>query len=40
VPALPDSLVVLRERDYRLLFGAQAVSLLGDGMSTSRWHSP
>jgi hypothetical protein len=29
---LPDSLGVLRERDYRLLFGAQAVSLLGDGM--------
>jgi MFS family permease len=28
----PDSLGVLRERDYRLLFGAQAISLLGDGM--------
>jgi predicted MFS family arabinose efflux permease len=32
VRALPDSLGVLHERDYRLLFGAQAVSLLGDGM--------
>ena len=30
--ALPDSIAVLREREYRLLFGAQAVSLLGDGM--------
>jgi predicted MFS family arabinose efflux permease len=29
---LPDSVAVLREREYRLLFGAQAVSLLGDGM--------
>ncbi len=29
---MPDSLAVLRERDYRLLFGAQAASLLGDGM--------
>ncbi|MEA2241631.1 MAG: hypothetical protein QOD24_1187, partial [Solirubrobacteraceae bacterium] len=32
MPSLPDSLGVLRERDYRLLFGAQTVSLLGDGM--------
>jgi len=30
-PAVPD---VLRERDYRLLFGAQATSLLGDQMAT------
>src|SRR4051812_38486117 len=30
-PAVPD---VLRERDYRLLFGAQAASLLGDQMVT------
>jgi hypothetical protein len=29
VPRVPD---VLRERDYRLLFGAQATSLLGDQM--------
>jgi predicted MFS family arabinose efflux permease len=29
---LPASLSVLRERDYRLLFCGQAVSLLGDGM--------
>ena len=29
---LPASLEVLRERDYRLLFCGQAVSLLGDGM--------
>jgi predicted MFS family arabinose efflux permease len=32
MPALRESLGVLRQRDYRLLFGAQAVSLLGDGM--------
>jgi hypothetical protein len=29
---LPASLAVLRERDFRLLFCGQAVSLLGDGM--------
>jgi MFS family permease len=29
---LPASLAVLREREYRLLFCGQAVSLLGDGM--------
>ncbi|WP_051324632.1 MFS transporter [Candidatus Solirubrobacter pratensis] len=29
---LPDSLAVLRERDYRLLFSGYAASLLGDGM--------
>ncbi|HSD78175.1 MAG TPA: MFS transporter [Solirubrobacteraceae bacterium] len=32
MPRLPASLEVLRERDYRLLFTGQAVSLLGDGM--------
>jgi predicted MFS family arabinose efflux permease len=32
VPSLPPSLSVLREREYRLLFGAQLVSLLGDQM--------
>jgi MFS family permease len=32
VPALPDSLAVLRQRDFRLLFGAQAVSVFGDRM--------
>ena len=30
--ALPESLAVLRERDFRLLFGAQAVSVFGDRM--------
>jgi MFS family permease len=34
VRGLPDSLAVLRERDYRLLFGGYAASLLGDGMVT------
>jgi MFS family permease len=29
---VPESLGVLRERDYRLLFGGYAASLLGDGM--------
>jgi MFS family permease len=32
VLALPENLSVLRERQYRLLFTGQAVSLLGDGM--------
>jgi MFS family permease len=32
VALLPRSLEVLREREYRLLFIGQAVSLLGDGM--------
>lgn len=29
---LPESLAVLRQRDFRLLFGAQAVSVFGDRM--------
>jgi hypothetical protein len=29
---LPDRLEVLRERDFRLVFGAQVVSLFGDGI--------
>jgi predicted MFS family arabinose efflux permease len=32
VRGVPDSLAVLRERDYRLLFCGNAASLLGDGM--------
>src|SRR3954452_13800576 len=32
MPASRRSLDILRERDYRFLFGAQTVSLLGDGM--------
>ena len=32
VPRLPDSLAVLRRRDFRLVFGAHAVSLVGDRM--------
>ena len=32
MPGLPESLAVLRQREYRLLFSGQAVSLLGDGM--------
>jgi MFS family permease len=32
VPGWPESLGVLRERPYRLLFAGQAVSLLGDSM--------
>jgi MFS family permease len=32
VLALPDSLAVLQQRDFRLLFGAQAVSVFGDRM--------
>src|ERR671916_80861 len=32
VPRLPDSLAVLRQRDFRLLFAAQGVSVLGDRM--------
>jgi MFS family permease len=32
VPRLPESLAVLRERDFRLLFCGQATSLFGDGM--------
>jgi predicted MFS family arabinose efflux permease len=32
VPRLPDSLGVLRRRDFRLVFGAYAVSVLGDRM--------
>jgi predicted MFS family arabinose efflux permease len=34
VARLPDSLAVLRQRDFRLLFGAYAVSVLGDRMVT------
>jgi predicted MFS family arabinose efflux permease len=34
VPRLPESLTVLRQRDFRLLFGAYAVSVLGDRMVT------
>jgi predicted MFS family arabinose efflux permease len=32
VPRLPDSLAVLRVRDFRLVFGAFAVSVVGDRM--------
>jgi MFS family permease len=32
VPRLPESLAVLRLRDFRLVFGAYAVSVLGDRM--------
>src|SRR4051794_39953634 len=32
VGGLPESLAVLRQRDFRLLFGAFAVSVLGDRM--------
>jgi hypothetical protein len=32
VPRLPESLAVLRVRDFRLVFGAHAVSLVGDRM--------
>jgi MFS family permease len=32
VGGLPESVSLLRERDFRLLFGAQAVSVLGDRM--------
>jgi MFS family permease len=32
VPRLPESLAVLRVRDFRLLFGAFAVSMVGDRM--------
>jgi len=32
VKRLPESLAVLRQRDFRLLFGAQAVSVFGDRM--------
>jgi MFS family permease len=32
VPRLPESLTVLRQRDFRLVFGAFAVSVLGDRM--------
>jgi MFS family permease len=34
VPQLPESLAVLRVRDFRLVFGAFAVSVLGDRMVT------
>jgi MFS family permease len=34
MPRLPESLVVLRGRDFRLVFGAFAVSVLGDRMVT------
>ncbi|HEX5617765.1 MAG TPA: MFS transporter, partial [Solirubrobacteraceae bacterium] len=34
MPRLPESLEVLRGRDFRLLFGAYAVSLVGDRMVT------
>jgi MFS family permease len=34
VPRLPESLAVLRLRDFRLVFGAFAVSVLGDRMVT------
>ena len=30
----PSSVAVLREREFRLLFGGQAISLVGDGMLT------
>jgi hypothetical protein len=32
LPALPESVAVLRQRDFRLMFGAQAVSHFGDRM--------
>jgi MFS family permease len=32
MPGLPESLSVLRERGFRLLFWGQGISLLGDGM--------
>ena len=32
MPRVPESLAILRERDFRMLFASQAVSLLGDGM--------
>ena len=32
MPRLPDSLEVLRLRDFRLVFGAFAVSVLGERM--------
>jgi MFS family permease len=32
VPRLPESLAVLRQRDFRLVFGAHAVSVVGDRM--------
>ena len=32
IPGLPHSLEVLRGREFRLLFSAQAVSVLGDQM--------
>jgi hypothetical protein len=32
VRGLPDSLAVLRQRDFRLLFCGQAVSVFGDRM--------
>jgi MFS family permease len=32
VARLPESLAVLRQRDFRLLFGAYAVSVFGDRM--------
>lgn len=32
MPSLPESLAVLRQRDFRLLFCGQAVSVLGDRM--------
>lgn len=32
MPRLPESLAVLRQRDFRLLFGAYAVSVFGDRM--------
>ncbi len=34
MPRLPASLAVLRQRDFRLLFGAYAVSVIGDRMVT------
>ena len=34
MPRLPDSLAVLRLRDFRLVFGAYAVSMVGDRMVT------
>ena len=37
---LPASLDALHEREFRLLFIGQAVSLLGDGMVAWRWPSP
>jgi hypothetical protein len=34
VGGLPESLAVVRQRDFRLVFGAFAVSVVGDRMVT------